>query len=318
MIPAHPPKQFIEACSALDLPSTLIESYASIYAPTAQWIYAAQTTSSRPFVLGVNGAQGAGKSTFCELLKVILNAAGISCVVLSIDDLYHTNAHRKMLGHKIHPLCSIRGVPGTHDVELGHNILEQLCTNSPSQTTLVPRFNKATDDRCPSIECTKVVGAVDVVLFEGWCVGACPLPAWSGPYNQREHQEDPHGIWSQWSADHLSECYQDLFKRLDALLMIKVPSMNSVRQSRWLQERKLLNHFKAHNVETSTNGVMSKAQVIQYVALFERHTEHMFKEMPSRADVLIHRNDAFEFKLTRRPNTDESQLTTTHSSDPLR
>jgi D-glycerate 3-kinase len=303
MIPLDPPRLFIDACRALDLPCKLIESYDSIYAPTAKWIYAAKTTKTRPFVLGVNGAQGAGKSTFCALLKLVLNAAGMSCAILSIDDLYHTRTHRKHLGQGIHPLCSIRGVPGTHDIELGHQILEQLCTQSSDQTTRVPRFKKAADDRSPSSEWTAIIGPVDVILFEGWCVGARPLPPWTAPYNERERQDDPHGIWSQWSSDCLSLSYQKLFERLDALLMIKVPSMNSVRQSRWLQEQKLINQIKSERIESSTKGVMSHTQVIQYVALFERHTEYMFKEMPARADVLIHRNDAFEFVLTRLPNT---------------
>ena len=303
MIPIHPPKQFIEACSVLGLPSTLIDSYDSIYVPTAQWIYTEKATRAHPFVLGVNGAQGAGKSTFCALLKVLLKTAGMSCVILSIDDLYHTSAHRQRLGHDIHPLCSIRGVPGTHDVELGHRTLKQLSSNSSSETTLVPRFNKAADDRCPSSQWTNVVGAVDVILFEGWCIGARPMPAWTAPYNDRERQDDPHGIWSQWSSDCLVRSYQKLFEHLDALLMIKVPSMNSVRQSRWLQERKLIEQIKSSPIEIATKGIMSQTQVNQYVALFERYTEYMFKEMPARADVLIHRNDAFEFVLTRLPNT---------------
>ena len=288
----------------MDLPRTSVESYGTIYAPIAKWVYATRTILARPFVLGVNGAQGAGKSTFCALLKVVLNAAGMSCAILSIDDIYHTRAHRKQLGKNIHPLCSIRGVPGTHDVALGHHILEQLSTQPSAQTTLVPRFNKAADDRSPTNEWTEVIGCVDVILFEGWCVGAHPMPPWTAPYNERETQDDPEGVWSQWSSDCLARSYQKLFERLDALLMIKVPSMDSVRRSRWLQEQKLINHIQLKQTQSAMAGVMSHAQVIEYVALFERHTEYMFKEMPARVDVLIHRNEDFEFTLTRLPNTD--------------
>lgn len=299
MIPAVAPQCFVDACGERGLPEGALETYRTIYAPIARWIERRYAKPSGPFVLGINGAQGAGKSTLSALLKGILDSVGIASVVISIDDLYHTRSHRHALGKEIHPLCAIRGVPGTHDIELGHRVLDRLFESSNHTSTLVPRFDKATDNRHRSTEWTEVIGAVDVILFEGWCVGATPLPAWSAPYNHREMLEDPIGVWSTWSAQHLAGPYQTLFKRLDALLMIKVPSIESVRRSRWLQEAQLIARLKERRSSSPNVGVMSKDEVVDYVALFERNTEHMFNTLPNRAELLIHRTDSFEFELTR-------------------
>jgi hypothetical protein len=42
---------------------------------------------------------------------------------------------------------------------------------------------------------------------------------------------------------------------------------------------------------------MTRDEVLDYVALFERPTEQMLRELPGRADVLIERSDAFDFRL---------------------
>ena len=81
--------------------------------------------------------------------------------------------------------------------------------------------------------------------------------------------------------------------------MIKVPSIESVRRSRWLQEAQLIARLKERRSSSPNVGVMSKDEVVDYVALFERNTEHMFNTLPNRAELLIHRTDSFEFELTR-------------------
>src|SRR5690606_17592449 len=42
----------------------------------------------RPLLVGINGAQGAGKSTLCKFLEQLLAERGLHAVTLSIDDLY--------------------------------------------------------------------------------------------------------------------------------------------------------------------------------------------------------------------------------------
>ncbi|MDQ7057985.1 MAG: hypothetical protein Q9N62_05910 [Ghiorsea sp.] len=49
-----------------------------------------------------------------------------SVALLSLDDLYLNQNKRKHFAASIHPLFAARGVPTTHNVNLGIQILKQL------------------------------------------------------------------------------------------------------------------------------------------------------------------------------------------------
>ena len=291
-------KSLLESASrALRVPVPSDEVIASIYAPIVRWV---ESTRKRggTFVLGVNGAQGSGKSTFCELAKVLLSSRGLSVAVLSIADLYLTREQRLKLSQEVHPLCAIRGVPGTHDVDLGLSVLNELRALKAGASFRVPRFDKARDDRADESAFTVVTGPVDVVLFEGWCVGEPPLPPFEGAINDREARDDPDGQWCLWSRGFLNDSYQRLYQQLDALMMIKVPSMETVRQSRWLQEEKLRMKMKHAGEADALPGLMTRKEVFEYVDLFERHTLHMFEQMPSRCNFVVYRDEDFNFRIS--------------------
>jgi D-glycerate 3-kinase len=290
--------QFKEALVSMGLNQSKASMLKELYLPVADWVVKRSKREDAPFVLGVNGAQGAGKTTFCSLLSTVLERGFDASVVhLSIDDLYRTRAERMRLAEEVHPLCAIRGVPGTHDVTMGVALLDALETAGAEGEVVIPRFDKALDDRLPEEAWDIAHGTPDIVLVEGWCVGAQPGPVWDGPINNRESRDDPDGRWYTWSNTALGEDYPALFERLDALLMIRVPSMETVRQSRWLQEEKLWAQVRAEGSERDAPGLMSRDEVLDYVALFERQTEQMLRELPGRADVLIERSDAFDFRL---------------------
>ena len=60
---------------------------------------------------------------------------------------------------------------------------------------MVPRFAKAVDDRVARADWRSIAGPVDVVLLEGWCLGAQPQRAalLKQPINALERDEDGHG-----------------------------------------------------------------------------------------------------------------------------
>src|SRR6185437_8649015 len=82
-----------------------------------------EESTDGPLVLGLCGAQGSGKSILARSLADRFASRGRRVAVLSLDDLYLTKAERSRLAQEVHPLLGTRGVPGTHDVALGLQIL---------------------------------------------------------------------------------------------------------------------------------------------------------------------------------------------------
>ncbi|TWB63914.1 kinase [Nitrospirillum viridazoti] len=236
----------------------------------------------RPFILGICGAQGSGKSTLADGLAERLVASGLRVAVLSLDDLYLTKEERQDLARDVHPLLATRGVPGTHDVGLGLAVLDGLGT--PGRT-LLPRFDKAVDSR--AAEGAWVEGPVDVVLFEGWCVGALPQDAadLAAPVNELERDRDAGGEWRRHVNAALAGDYQRLFGRLDALVLLAAPDFAVVRGWRIQQEEGLRAKLRAAG--KPTDGTMTDDQVSRFIQFYERLTRHILAEMPGRADLTL-------------------------------
>ena len=93
--------------------------------------------------------------------------------------------------------------------------------------------------------------------------------------------------------------YGSLFSQLDALLFIAVPSMETVRESRWLQEKKLRDSMARNGDAEALVGLMTREEVLDYVELFERYTEHMLRTLPELADVHICRDPDFRYTVER-------------------
>jgi len=229
-------------------------------------------------VVGISGAQGSGKTTLCRFLETLLIEHNLRTVTLSLDDLYLTRAERAALSADKHPLFVTRGVPGTHDIALGETILDDLLAG---RTAALPRFDKATDDRAPMRRI--VEPPIDVVLLEGWCVGAVPQPAeaLAEPVNALERDADPDSVWRNEVNRRLATDYAGLFGRLDLLVMLKVADFDAVRANRLLQEQKLA----ASHPEGS--AIMDEAALDRFLMHYERLTRWMLEEMPGRAEVTI-------------------------------
>jgi D-glycerate 3-kinase len=238
----------------------------------------AERAMSAPLVVGINGAQGAGKSTLCKFLEVLLIEHNQRSATLSLDDFYLTKAERLEAAADHHPLFATRGVPGTHDPALGLAVIEDF---RAGRDLVLPRFDKSVDDRSSHTE--RVAGPLDVLLFEGWFVGAVPQPAAAlrEPVNQLEAEEDPDGVWRREVNRRLATDYAELFAHIDLLVMLKVPDFAAVRRNRALQEDKL----RARNPDAP--GLMDAAALTRFLDQDERLTLHMFAEMPARADILI-------------------------------
>lgn len=269
--------------AAEGLPQDFAESALAICGSLAARIVADRGPPG--FVVGICGTQASGKSTLTAVLRHVLEDAGVTVASLSLDDLYLTHAERQALSREVHPLLATRGVPGTHDVALGLSVLDSLAC---AGETLLPVFDKAADDRKP--HGVPVIGPVDVILFEGWCVGATPQADVSDPINALERERDPDGRWRAFVNDALAGPYQDLFARIERLVLLKAPSFEVVLAWRQEQEAKLRARLAREGGDLKR--AMTDIEVADFIAHYERLTRHILAEMPRRADMVVALDDA--------------------------
>lgn len=240
-----------------------------------------QSSRQGPLLIGINGAQGTGKSTLAKLLSSLLASNGHRVANLSIDDFYYSKAKRQDLAKEIHPLLRSRGVPGTHDVDLALRVLKQLVEAGPEQQVCLPGFDKSVDD-CRAVEaCEQLRGPVDLIILEGWCVGVKPQPRdkLSPAINELESNEDSDGRWRNYVNQQLAGAYQTLFEKLHILLVLQAPGFEQVFEWRSLQEEKLRLH-----AAKDASGLMDQKAIERFIQHFERLTRHCLRTLPASAD----------------------------------
>ncbi len=264
------------------LPADYAALVRRLHAPLAERIAVAARAKGSALVVGLTGSQASGKTTSAAVLARLLEAGGLRPAILALDDLYLPLAERRRLAAEVHPLLLTRGVPGTHDVGAGLAILQSL--GRPGET-LIPRFDKASDDRLAAG--ATLEGPFDVVLFEGWCVGARPQAptALAAPVNDLERERDPDGAWRAYVNDALAGPYQGLFAPIDFQVLFAAPSFEAVLGWRIEQETKL----RARLAEAGGAGRrgQSDAEIAVFIRHYERLTRHILAEMPARSDVVV-------------------------------
>ena len=286
---------FLELLKQEKLDNDILPLLANVYLPLAAWI--AGKHQKTPVVIGINGAQGSGKSTLCKILKALLSQAfNKSVLELSIDDLYLSHDDRVQLADKIHPLLKVRGVPGTHDVTLVNEILNKVIHSAADTKIQIPVFDKANDDRLAENAWRNIKTPVDIILFEGWCVDADAQAEseLTQPVNSLESEEDPDGMWRHYVNQQLKGSYKSLFSHIDYLIMLKVPDMECVFEWRSLQEQKLAELCNENNKPAAR--IMTSAEIAHFVMHYERITRSVLNEMPQRADVLLELNSQHQIE----------------------
>ncbi len=252
------------------------------YIPISKMIYEDYSKSNKTRVIGLSGGQGSGKSTISKILKIVLKEGyNLESVVFSIDDFYKTLEERKIMSKKINSLFLTRGVPGTHDTRMLHNCIKKLKKNRFAKI-MIPRFDKSIDDRCNMNKWIKVNKKPHVVIFEGWCVGVTPQKKKDLfiPINKLEKEKDKKRIWRYKVNSEIEKNYQKIFKLIDKLIFLKVPSFRYVFKWRLLQEKKL-------KITSKGKKTMSKVQIKKFIMFYERLTKHMLKNLYKKADAVI-------------------------------
>ena len=265
------------------------------YLPLSEWLYSVYKKDNKIKIIGLSGGQGAGKSTITGILKFILKRKyGLNLCVFSIDDFYKTKAERKKMSKKVHPLFLIRGVPGTHDLNLINRTIKQL-KKQRFKTVLIPKFDKSIDDRSKKNKWQKIKKPPHLIIFEGWCVGAKHQKntELKKPLNLIERKHDGNLIWRKTVNNSLKNHYKKLFNKIDRLVYLKAPNFNNIFKWRLLQEQKM-------KLTSKNKKTMSKSQIREFIMFYERITRDMMKNFSRISDLTVfldgsHRSKKMKF-----------------------
>ena len=267
------------------LPKDYQSLFPRLFIPMSAWLLTLPRETKGPLLVGIAGAQGTGKTTAAKALQLTLHYAfGRSCCLLSLDDFYLTRAQRQSLASQVHPLFATRGVPGTHDVELIRQTLNRLKRAQADSETPLPLFDKSTDERRPREHWALYRGRPDIVLFEGWCVGARPASdqeSLEHPLNAVESASDSQASWRHHVDRMLAGPYAELFAQLSRLIFFAAPDWDRVLEWRRLQEQKL------HRATGVASPLLDEQRLQEFVATYERISRRMLSETPQYADVTV-------------------------------
>ncbi len=252
------------------------------YLPISKMISDDYFKKKKTKLIGLTGGQGTGKSTISKILKIILKEAyKLETVIFSIDDFYKTLNEREVMSKTINSLFLTRGVPGTHDTKMLFRCIKKL-KNKKFKKFTMPKFDKSIDNRSPKNKWFKVKKKPNIIIFEGWCVGATAQKNkdLNFPVNQLEKQKDIEKIWRQKVNLELKKNYSKIYNLIDKLIFLKVPSFKYVLKWRTLQEKKL-------RINGKGNKIMNNEQIKNFIMYYERITKHMLKILPTKSDIVI-------------------------------
>ena len=269
---------------------TMIKSF---LIPLCFWI-SKKADKKRPYFVGLVGGQGTGKTTISSLIKIILTKYfKLKVFRISIDDFYKTRKERINLSKRVHPMLLTRGVPGTHDIKMMLNFLKKVKSKKFKRLKL-PTFNKAIDDRFNKKHWYILKDKPDVIIFEGWCVGAKSEnnKTLRKSVNSMEKLKDQKQIWRKYVNQQLKSKYKNLYSQLNCLVYLKAKNFSSLQKWRLKQERKLW----LNNKRNSKLKIMTKEDVINFMQTYQRITQNMFRYMPKYASIIFNLNTNHQIK----------------------
>ena len=263
----------------------------SFLIPLCFWI-SKKANKKRPYFVGLAGGQGTGKTTISSLIRIILTKYfKLNVFRISIDDFYKTRNERINLSKRVHPMLLTRGVPGTHNISMMLSFFKKSKIRKFKRFKL-PTFNKAIDDRYNKNKWYDLKMRPDVIIFEGWCVGAKSEKSISlkKSINSMEKLKDKKQVWRKYVNDQLKSKYKKLYSQLNCLIYLKAKNFSLLQKWRLKQERKLWVKSKVKS------KIMSKGDVLNFMQTYQRITQNMFKKMPKYASIILNLNSNHQIK----------------------
>ncbi len=265
----------------------------SFLVPISFWL-ANKTSKKNPYLAGLAGGQGTGKTTISSILSIILRKYfKLNVFVISIDDFYKTRKERFLLSKKIHPSLMTRGVPGTHDINIMLDFFKK-AKSKKFKSLKLPKFNKAIDDRYKKKFWYSIKKRPDVIIFEGWCVGAKAEKnnTLKKAINSLEKMDDKKLIWRKHVNNQLKLKYKKLYNQLNCLLFLKANNFSLLQEWRLKQEKKLW----LKNSKSSNNKIMNKKDVFKFMQTYQRVTNNMLRYAPKYASIILNLNSNHQIK----------------------
>ncbi|CCQ59266.1 MULTISPECIES: hypothetical protein [Crocosphaera] len=207
--------------------------------PLAVQLSQEKSQQKSPLIQGILGGQGTGKTTLSKVLCLILKQLEYTTITISIDDFYKTYSERQKL-REIDPRLIWRGPPGTHDIELGIKILNQLKYPNHLSPISIPRFDKSLwNGQGDRKEPEMINKKPDIILFEGWFLGVQPI-------NETQFHDAPLPIKTEEDrqfAKDINEklkAYLPLWEKLDRLIILYPKDYRFSKQWRKEAEQKMI------------------------------------------------------------------------------
>jgi D-glycerate 3-kinase len=271
--------------------TVFLETLWNLWLPLAIQLSTEKQSLNRTLIQGILGGQGTGKTTLCQVLKLILGKLGYSTVSISIDDLYKTYGDRQKL-QKADPRLIWRGPPGTHDIDLGIEVLDKLRDSQTRELAAVdrqkieiPRFDKSAWGGAGDRTQPEIICGADIVLFEGWFVGVNPVA------DARLNEflaAAPFPISTEGDCQFARDMnaklhdYLPLWNRLDRLMVLYPPDYRISQVWRNQAEREMMAAGKSG---------MSEAEINRFVEYFWKalHPELFIQSMleGDRVDLVV-------------------------------
>ena len=265
----------------------------SFLIPISFWI-AKKAKKNKPCIVGLSGGQGSGKTTISSIISIILRKYfKLNVFIISIDDFYKTRKERFLLSKRIHPFLMTRGVPGTHDINMMLDFFKRV-KGKKFRSLKLPKFNKVTDDRYNKKSWYSLKTKPDIIIFEGWCVGAKAEKnnTLKKSVNSMERLKDTKLTWRSYVNEQLKTKYKQLYDQLNCLLYIKSSNFTLLKKWRIKQETKL----RIKNKKSNKFKIMSDQEVINFMQTYQRVTQSMFKYVPKYASIILNLKSNHQIK----------------------
>ncbi len=236
--------------------------------PLAESLRARLACSSDCLVVAISGWPGSGKSTLARLLVNGFLRLQIRALQFSLDDLYFNQAKRRKLAEEVHPLFRFRGVPGTHDVVAGIDLIDRLRTAGDHVVNRIPRFDKLADEPCSEALLPRFRGRPQLLIIDGWFwnTQAVSEEELQTPINELEARKDPNCSFRLAVNRELRGDYPKLFAQAQLWVKLQLLDWQSSVRFRIKQEEKALASLKPPRVLDAT----ARARLKEFVQLMER------------------------------------------------